>query len=169
MCGIDFICGRRIRGGCSRDERETRGAQRRHRRLGLDPTCRRRVCARTTNGTHAALNLAIVGAGTGRAADYIQDDFNLTGLSATIPYYEYALDVILDAESSDVESLEEEQQDLVQNAAEILYGLIHARFIITNRGLAMMADKFASAGACRPGRPQGLLKPVLTLLAPPAP
>ena len=63
--------------------------------------------------------------------DFIQDDFNLTGLSSQVPYYEYALDTILDVESPASANFSDEQQEAIENAAELLYGLIHARFAIT--------------------------------------
>ncbi|KFK23543.1 hypothetical protein AALP_AAs66918U000500 [Arabis alpina] len=71
--------------------------------------------------------------------DYIQDDFNLCGLSHQVPYYDYALDLILDVESS-----HEEQNELIESAAEMLYGMIHARYILTSKGLASMLDKYKS-------------------------
>jgi casein kinase II subunit beta len=70
--------------------------------------------------------------------DYIQDDFNLCGLSSQVPYYDYALDLILDIESSHGDMFTEEQNELVESAAEMLYGLIHARYILTSKGLAAM-------------------------------
>jgi len=79
--------------------------------------------------------------------DYIQDDFNLTGLSSMVPNYDYALDMILDAETDD---LTEEQHEIVESAAEMLYGLIHARYVLTSRGLGQMVEKYNNAefGRC---------------------
>ena len=82
--------------------------------------------------------------------DFMQDDFNLTGLSAQVPYYEYALDTILDAESATAAKFSKDQQEAVESAAELLYGLIHARYIITPRGMAAMLEKYKAVqfGRC---------------------
>ena len=82
--------------------------------------------------------------------DYIQDAFNLTGLNGLVPYYDYALDMVLDVEIPMEDSLTEEQQEIVESAAEMLYGLIHARYIVTNRGMHAMYEKYrtASFGRC---------------------
>ncbi|XP_040384094.1 casein kinase II subunit beta-1-like isoform X2 [Oryza brachyantha] len=74
--------------------------------------------------------------------DYIQDDFNLCGLSNQVPYYDYALDLILDIESSNGDVFTDEQHELIESSAEMLYGLIHARYILTSKGLAAMLEKF---------------------------
>lgn len=66
--------------------------------------------------------------------DFIEDDFNLTGLAAMVPHYRDALDIILDVQDS--------PDALLSQSAEVLYGLIHARFIATKQGLHLMAEKF---------------------------
>ncbi|KAJ6971963.1 hypothetical protein NC653_032499 [Populus alba x Populus x berolinensis] len=74
--------------------------------------------------------------------EYIQDDFNLCGLSSQVPYYDYALDLILDVESSHGDMFTEEQNELVESAAEMLYGLIHVRYILTSKGMSAMLEKY---------------------------
>eukprot|EP00947_MAST-08B_sp_MAST-8B-sp1_P003630 g3630.t1 len=83
--------------------------------------------------------------------DYIQDGFNLTGLSSEVPYFNEALDMILDIDTEHDHEFTEEQHDSIEAAAEMLYGLIHARYILTGHGLADMHDKFKRAdfGRCR--------------------
>lgn len=48
------------------------------------------------------------------------------------------------------EELNEEQQEIVETASEVLYGLIHSRYILTSKGMQAMYDKFAAAhfGRC---------------------
>lgn len=82
--------------------------------------------------------------------EYIEDDFNLSGLSSQAPYYEYALDLILDNELPQDVMLTDQQHEMLESAAEMLYGLIHARFIVTARGLSAMLEKYKNVdfGRC---------------------
>ncbi|KAF1776266.1 Casein kinase II, regulatory subunit, beta-sheet [Phytophthora cactorum] len=65
------------------------------------------------------------------AQSYIEDSFNLYGLRAMVPNYQDALNIILDLTDIPYDD------DVPAYAAE-LYGLIHARYIITAHGLDAM-------------------------------
>ncbi|KAG0240943.1 casein kinase 2 regulatory subunit [Actinomortierella wolfii] len=71
--------------------------------------------------------------------EYIMDRFNLTGLNTEVQYYSQALDMITDNLD---ENLDDEMREIVEKSARHLYGLIHARFIITAHGLTKMLEKF---------------------------
>lgn len=118
--------------------------------------------------------------------DFIEDDFNLTGLSSQIPNYKEALELILDVEPAEEEDEEEDEEDpealddpasdeddmshrnpiygsgggggggnsgatpsrrsynatAIENAAEVLYGLIHQRYITSRAGMSQMHEKY---------------------------
>ncbi|WFD42468.1 casein kinase 2 regulatory subunit [Malassezia psittaci] len=87
--------------------------------------------------------------------DYILDRFNLTGLNAEVQHYMHALDLITDALGmvlrTDLdEHLDDDQREQIESQARILYGLIHARYILSSRGLAKMLEKYKRAdfGRC---------------------
>lgn len=63
------------------------------------------------------------------------DRFNLTGLAQDVQYYQYALDLITDVFDLDAD---DDLREQIEKSARHLYGLAHARYIITNRGLAKM-------------------------------
>lgn len=79
--------------------------------------------------------------------DYILDRFNLTGLNTEVQNYTQALDLITDNLDDD---FQEELRGTLDIQARLLYGLIHARWIVTARGLAKMLDKYKKAdfGRC---------------------
>jgi len=81
--------------------------------------------------------------------DFIEDDFNLCGLSILFDQYDRALDIILDAEP-DEDYVDEEQASRIEEQAERLYCLIHQRYILTRHGLHQMNMKFQHAefGTC---------------------
>ncbi|PVU93369.1 hypothetical protein BB561_003308 [Smittium simulii] len=69
--------------------------------------------------------------------DYILDFFNLTGLNAEINCFQQALELITDS----LEKYDENMVNQIEKSAKELYGLIHARYILTNRGLMKMQEK----------------------------
>ncbi|SMR44921.1 unnamed protein product [Zymoseptoria tritici ST99CH_3D1] len=118
--------------------------------------------------------------------DFIEDDFNLTGLQSQVPMYKEALEMILDVEPEDASDEEEEEEEdddededemhdgidglgrgsyrraadaaaaaaerrhlrmasdlsMIESSAEMLYGLIHQRFITSRPGIQQMAEKY---------------------------
>lgn len=112
--------------------------------------------------------------------DFIEDDFNLTGLSSQVPLYKEALEMILDVEPEDDDSVQDfedpSEDDLellddnnrptgtyvarrggrlqdvgqIEQSAELLYGLIHQRFITSRPGISQMHEKYTHGhfGVC---------------------
>ncbi|KAJ9062790.1 casein kinase 2 regulatory subunit [Entomophthora muscae] len=74
--------------------------------------------------------------------DFLSDRFNLTGLNSFVPHYSMALDLINDNFGNDSKKIDDETKRVVDDSAKKLYGLIHARFIVTARGLLKMAEKY---------------------------
>ncbi|KAK5115986.1 casein kinase 2 regulatory subunit [Meristemomyces frigidus] len=111
--------------------------------------------------------------------DFIEDDFNLTGLQSQVSMYKEALEMILDVEPEDASEEEDDEEDdddededdmqggsqargyrrtadaaerrhlrmasdlsVIESSAEMLYGLIHQRFITSRPGIQQMAEKY---------------------------
>ena len=106
--------------------------------------------------------------------DFIEDDFNLTGLQSQVPMYKEALEMILDVEPEEDEEDEEEEEEedddedeilgdekplgyqkgdrrhsrvasdlsVIESSAELLYGLIHQRYITSRPGIQQMLEKY---------------------------
>lgn len=81
--------------------------------------------------------------------DFIEDDFNLTGLNAMVPFWKEAMEMVLDVEP-DEDSSKIPDVSIVEASAELLYGLVHQRYILTRAGLQAMVDKYENAlfGVC---------------------
>lgn len=59
----------------------------------------------------------------------------MTGLNTEVQHYQYALDLITDVFDFDAD---DDLREVIEKSARHLYGLVHARFIVTTRGLAKM-------------------------------
>ncbi|QUC23720.1 uncharacterized protein UV8b_07961 [Ustilaginoidea virens] len=111
--------------------------------------------------------------------EFIEDDFNLTGLQTQVSMYKEALEMILDVEPEDGDDDEEDDDEddddddenesavgggqermggrpgerrhhsrmasdlsVIESSAEMLYGLIHQRFICSRAGIQQMSEKY---------------------------
>lgn len=72
--------------------------------------------------------------------EYIRDRFNLTGLNQEVSKLPTLIDIITDL--LDIENQPKEHREALEHNARILYGLIHARYILTSRGLSKMFEKY---------------------------
>ncbi|EIM88329.1 uncharacterized protein STEHIDRAFT_54080 [Stereum hirsutum FP-91666 SS1] len=83
------------------------------------------------------------------AEDFIEDDFNLTGLNSMVPFWKEAMEMVLDVEP-DEDSAKIPDVSIVEASAELLYGLVHQRYILTRAGLQAMAEKYEAGifGSC---------------------
>jgi casein kinase II subunit beta len=82
--------------------------------------------------------------------DFLRDSSNLYGLKSKIPNYAEALAQILSGCAPNERDLHDEQfLELYQSCTD-LYGLVHARFIQTPGGLAIMREKYLAGrfGSC---------------------
>lgn len=83
--------------------------------------------------------------------DFLRDNFNFYGLRQRIRHFDSALRMILGSEYPSEQELDDSKQLLeVYRDACDLYGLAHARFIISPRGLKLMHMKYqmGTFGTC---------------------
>ena len=73
--------------------------------------------------------------------DFIANSFNLYGLKACVKNYALACDMIRRDRFPNREDTPVTRES-VHAQAEILYGLLHARFILTKPGLHLMMEKY---------------------------
>lgn len=81
--------------------------------------------------------------------EYIRDNFNLYGLKCRIEKYDRAMEMILGDVPDEDDLLESAFLQSYRDATD-LYGLIHARYILSPKGLLQMKEKYINSifGQC---------------------
>lgn len=83
--------------------------------------------------------------------DYITDRFNLINLQKTVSRFTQVIQYIVDElDDTALEQMSRSRLEQLESDARKLYGLIHARYIITVKGLQKMLQKYRDAdfGRC---------------------
>lgn len=74
---------------------------------------------------------------------FLEDNFNSAGLEDVVPFFSRAMDIVLDLDDTAVmEAMDDNTRDAIESAAEMLYGLLHQRFILSQRGMKRMFRKY---------------------------
>ncbi|CAD8140967.1 unnamed protein product [Paramecium octaurelia] len=74
--------------------------------------------------------------------EFIRDPFNLIGIKGKFNFFNEAISMILQPTSPEDQDLEDERFLEVYQEASDIYGLLHARFIFTSKGSAIMRERF---------------------------
>lgn len=82
--------------------------------------------------------------------EYMLDEFNLKGLNHYVPDLRHTIRVILGEDASDSEEEPPETKHDIGKYAEIAYGLIHARYIQTPKGMKQILHRYQKGvfGTC---------------------
>lgn len=80
--------------------------------------------------------------------EFIDDAFNLTGLAAIVPHFSEALEMLQDIGPEGPYTKADLQR--IEASAELLYALIHQRYIQSRQGITHLYDKYKSKiwGVC---------------------
>jgi len=80
--------------------------------------------------------------------NFIEEDFNLQGLDVMIPFWKEAKEIVLDTIDDNPSKIPYPKP--VYSSAELLYGLMHQRYILTLEGLQEMLKKYDEGifGSC---------------------
>lgn len=92
--------------------------------------------------------------------EFVVDRFNLTGLNVEVSKMQSAIDIITDTYRQECS---EEERERLEKSARHLYGLVHARFILTARGLQKMLEKYRNSDFGRCPRVHCNLHPLLPI------
>ena len=74
--------------------------------------------------------------------EYIRDQFNLYGIRQKIKNYDQAMEMILGQDVPDSDDFRDPDYLANYESAMDLYGLIHSRYILSPKGLALMREKY---------------------------
>lgn len=81
--------------------------------------------------------------------EFVKDPFNLYGLSELVCSYESALETIRGSAPSE-EEFQDQYYKKIHEECVVLYGLVHARYILTTKGLQSVREKYVNRvyGSC---------------------